>query len=87
MPRTKKARARAASSRALSATHDALEARRQALLQRLENLDEVAKSSRGYRSTMTLLNAKYRKASLTARVGILQSAGFMVHVLEMLPFV
>jgi hypothetical protein len=36
---------------------------------------------------MTLLNQKYRKASLAARLGILQAAAFMIEVLEMLPFV
>lgn len=74
-------------SRASDMCHDRLEAQREALLQRLERLDDVAKNSRGYRSTMTLLNSKYRKASLAARLGILQAATFMTEVLEMLPFV
>jgi len=91
MPSTRKprqARALASSSRVpLSTSHDALEARREALLQRLERLDDVAKNSRGYRSSMTLLNRKYRKATLAARLGILQAAAFMIEVLEMLPFV
>lgn len=90
MPNTRKfrqAKASALPSRALDVNHDALEARREALLKRLDMLDNTAKSSRGYRSTLTLLNAKYRKATLAARLGILQSAAFMIEVLEMLPFV
>ena len=80
-------RATIASPRGSELRHDRLEARREALLQRLDNLDHAAKSSRGYRSTVTLLNQKYRKASLAARLGILQAATFMIEVLEMLPFV
>jgi hypothetical protein len=85
--KSRQARANALSSRALDLSHDALEARRESLLQRLDKLNGVAKGSRGYRSTLTLLNAKYRKATLAARLGILQSAAFMIEVLEMLPFV
>jgi hypothetical protein len=65
--------------------HARLEARREALLLRLDKLDEAAKCSRGYRSTLILLNQKYRKATLTARLGILQAAAFMIEVLELLP--
>ena len=83
MTLTKSRRNRA--SAASDLRHDRLEARREALLLRLEKLDEVAKSSRGYRSTLTLLNSKYRKATLAARLGILQAAAFMIEVLEMLP--
>ena len=90
MPNTRKlrqARTSAPPSRALDLSHATLEARREALLKRLDMLDQTAKNSRGYRSTLTLLNAKYRKATLAARLGILQSAAFMIEVLEMLPFV
>ncbi|MFM9848539.1 MAG: hypothetical protein ACKVP3_15420 [Hyphomicrobiaceae bacterium] len=80
-------RASRASPRASDLHHDRLEAQREALLHRLERLDDIAKNSRGYRSTMTLLNSKYRKASRAARLGILQAATFMTEVLEMLPFV
>jgi hypothetical protein len=85
MRKSRQTRATAVSSRHLG--HDSLEARREALLKRLDMLGATAKGSRGYRSTLTLLNAKYRKASLAARLGILQSAAFMIEVLEMLPFV
>jgi hypothetical protein len=88
MPNSRKsrpARISALPSRASDLRHSNLEARREALLIRLQNLDEVAKNSRGYRSTLILLNQKYRKASLTARLGILQAAAFMIEVLELLP--
>jgi hypothetical protein len=78
-------RGSAPSPRVLDLRHARLEAHREALLLRLDKLDEAAKSSRGYRSTLTLLNSKYRKATLAARLGILQSAAFMIEVLEMLP--
>jgi hypothetical protein len=83
MPNSRKPRQVAARTPALH--HNTLEARREALLMRLQNLDEVAKSSRGYRSTLVLLNQKYRKATLAARLGILQAATFMIEVLELLP--
>jgi vacuolar-type H+-ATPase subunit D/Vma8 len=83
MPNSKKPRQVAA--RTSTTRHNTLEARRDALLMRLQNLDGAAKSSRGYRSTLVLLNQKYRKASLAARLGILQAAAFMIEVLELLP--
>jgi hypothetical protein len=83
--KSRRNRGKATTPRAPDLRHERLEARREALLLRLEKLDEVAKSSRGYRSTLTLLNSKYRKATLAARLGILQSAAFMIEVLEMLP--
>jgi hypothetical protein len=83
MPNPKKPRQVAARPPALR--HNTLEERREALLMRLQNLDEAAKSSRGYRSTLVLLNQKYRKATLAARLGILQAATFMIEVLELLP--
>jgi hypothetical protein len=76
----------AALPRTSSMRQDRLEAHREALLMRLERLGDGAKNSRGYRSTRTLLNQKYRKATLAARLGILQAAAFMIEVLEMLPF-
>jgi HAMP domain-containing protein len=64
-----------------------LERRREQLLQRLENLDPSVKSRPGYRSALRLLNQKFRAATLTARLGILEAAAFMVNVLENLPLV
>lgn len=64
---------------------DTLEVNREALLMRLNNLDPRTKSLPGYRTALSLLNSKFRKASLTARVAVLQSAAFMIEVLEKLP--
>lgn len=62
-----------------------LEERREALLRRLERLDPAVKARTGYRSARRLLNQKFRKASVTARLGILDAAAFMVNVLENVP--
>lgn len=64
---------------------DCLELDREALLSRLRNLDPRAREQPGYRTALSLLNSKFRKASITARVAVLQSAAFMVEVLEKLP--
>lgn len=64
---------------------DVLEDDRAALLMRLQNLDARAKSKPGYRTARSLLNSKFRKASITARVAVLQAATFMIEVLEKLP--
>lgn len=68
-----------------AAVQVALEESRTALLKRLHNLDGRAKDMPGYRTAMSLLNSKFRKASLGARIAVLQSATFMVEVLERLP--
>jgi hypothetical protein len=44
-----------------------------------------AKAQRGYFSARSLLGTTYRRASLVARVAVLETAQFMIHVLEMLP--
>jgi hypothetical protein len=62
-----------------------LEATREMLLQRLEHLGPEAKRSPGYKSALTLLNRKFRLATLSARIGILQAASFMIDVLERTP--
>lgn len=63
-------------------SHASLEATREALLQRLEHLGPGIKHTSGYKSAMRLLNAKFRLATLSARVGVLQAAAFMIDVLE-----
>ena len=62
-----------------------LEARRQELLKRLEHLPPKLRSNRGYASARALLGASYMRANLTARMAVLQTAQFMISVLEMLP--
>lgn len=72
-------------TKAKPSSPDKLELDREVLLSRLRNLDARAKTQPGYRTALLLLNSKFRKASLTARVAVLQSAAFMVEVLEKLP--
>jgi len=67
------------------ATADEMEIDRSKLLKRLQNLDPRVKEKPGYRTALSLLNSKFRKASVGARVAVLQSATFMIEVLEKLP--
>lgn len=62
-----------------------LEAQREALLKRLECLPPGLRANRGYASARSLLGASYLRANLTARLAVLQTAQFMINVLEMLP--
>ena len=66
-------------------SHGELEAKRDLLLKRLERLGGRAKAQRGYASVRSLLGTTYRRANLAARVAVLETAHFMVSVLEMLP--
>jgi len=85
--RTRKSRAKVPEVRAADLQPDKLEAEREALLQRLAFLGENAKTHRGYETARRLLNQKFRKSTLVARLGILQAASFMIDVLERsLPF-
>ena len=62
-----------------------LEAQREALLKRLESLSPKLRANRGYASARALLGASYMRANLAARMAVLQTAQFMISVLEMLP--
>ncbi len=66
-------------------SHGELEARRELLLKRLERLGTKAKAQQGYASVRALLGATYRRANLAARIAVLETAHFMVTVLEKLP--
>ena len=65
--------------------HGQLEAKRDLLLKRLERLGGRARAQRGYFSARSLLGTTYRRANLAARVAVLETAQFMISVLEMLP--
>jgi hypothetical protein len=65
---------------------DRLESDREALLRRLSHLHSSAKLLPGYRSALTLLNSRFRRANLTTRLALLQAAQFMVEVLERIPY-
>ena len=62
-----------------------LEAQREALLKRLESLSPKLRSNRGYASARSLLGTSYMRANLAARTAVLETAQFMISVLEMLP--
>jgi hypothetical protein len=63
-----------------------LEARREALLARLSAMGDDAKQHPGYRHALTLLNASFRRATVAQRVAILQSAQWLIEVLERMTF-
>ena len=76
---------RASSAKVKAQSPDDLEEDRCKLLRRLENLDPRVREKPGYRTALLLLNSKFRKAKLAARVAVLQSATFMIEVLEKVP--
>lgn len=63
--------------------YDDLEDQRAALLARLERLDDRARQSPSYRSALTLLNTTFRRSRLLQRVAILQSARWLIDVVEL----
>jgi hypothetical protein len=65
--------------------HASLEAKRDALFQRMARLHPKLASHQGYKSAHALLNTKYRQAKRGARLGVLQAAHFLICVLEMMP--
>lgn len=85
MPNRKRETLSPARSSVDAISHASLEARREALVQRLENLNPKLRVNRGYASAKALLGASYMRANLKARHAVLQTAQFMITVLEMLP--
>ena len=83
MPERRSKATRVPSKQKLS--HTALEAKREALLKRLESLPPKLRGNRGFASARTLLGPAYIRANLTARLAVLETAHFMICVLEMLP--
>jgi len=66
-------------------THKLLRARRDALLRRLDNLPSRVRDHRGCRTARNLLYSKYLRAELAARAEVLETAQFMIEVLERIP--
>jgi hypothetical protein len=66
-------------------SHARLEARRDELIRRLERLHPRLRTNRGYASARALLGTSFMRANLAARMAVLQTAQFMISVLEMLP--
>ena len=64
--------------------YDELENRRVELSVRLQSLSDCARKHPGYKRAMTLLNEIYRREKLPQRVAVLQSAAWLIDILEKL---
>jgi len=63
------------------ATYKLLEARREQSLTKLLSLDERVRSLPAFKTSLTLLNTRFRAATLPARAEILEAAEFSIRVL------
>lgn len=84
MPRRLLPKAKAAAGQ-FHKRFDELEKRRALLLTQLNTLGEAAAKSPAYRNALTLLNTKFRRASLVQRVGILEAAAWLIDLMERMP--
>ena len=66
------------------ARYDELEAKRAALVARLEMIGGNSQKHPGYRRALTLLNDTFRKSKLAQRLAVLQAASWLIDVLERL---
>ena len=64
--------------------YDELENRRAELSARLQSLSDSARKHPGYKRALTLLNEIYRREKLPQRVAVLQSAAWLIDILEKL---
>jgi hypothetical protein len=64
--------------------YDDLEARRAELCERLRRLGHKAEEHPAYKGALKLLNSVYRKEKLTQRLAVLQSAAWLIAILEKL---
>ena len=64
--------------------YDELENRRAELSVRLQSLSVSARTHPGYKRALTLLNEIYRREKLPERVAVLQSAAWLIDILEKL---
>jgi len=64
--------------------YDELEVRRAELTVRLQSLGEEAQRHPGYKRALKLLNDIYRKEKLPQRLAVLQSATWLIDILEKL---
>jgi hypothetical protein len=67
--------------------YEAAERRRLQMLDRLNGLPEPARKHPGYRRALTLLNETFRNARIAQRTAILQSAEWLIDVLETLTLI
>ncbi len=80
MPKRIVSRTRSRAATAFS--YDQLEARRKALLSRLTALGASVRSHPGYENALTLLNQRFRRSRLIQRAAVLESAAWLIDVLE-----
>jgi hypothetical protein len=64
--------------------YDELEARRTELSERLRRLGRTAEQHPAYKGALKLLNNIYRKEKLAQRLAVLQSAAWLIDILEKL---
>jgi hypothetical protein len=64
--------------------YDELEAKRIALMARLEMIGGNSQKHPGHRRALTLLNDTFRKSKLAQRLAVLQAASWLIDVLERL---
>ena len=62
--------------------YDELEARRAELRERLRTLGHKTDEHPAYKGALKLLNTIYRKERLTQRLAVLQSAAWLIDILE-----
>ena len=62
--------------------YDDLEARRAELCERLRTLGHKAEEHSAYKGALKLLNTIYRKEKLAQRLAVLQSAAWLIDILE-----
>jgi hypothetical protein len=64
--------------------YDDLEARRTELCERLRTLGHKAEAHPAYKGALKLLNNIYRREKLAQRLAVLQSAAWLIDILEKL---
>jgi predicted RNA polymerase sigma factor len=64
--------------------YDELEARRAELCGRLGALGQAAQAHPAFKGALTLLNNVYRREKLAQRLAVLQSAAWLISILERL---
>ena len=74
----------AAPRRSFRQQYDDLEARRAELCERLRALGHKADEHPAYKGALKLLNNIYRKEKLTQQLAVLQSAAWLIDILEKL---
>ena len=77
-------RSATAPRRSFRQQYDDLEARRTELCERLRTLGHEAEEHPAYKGALKLLNSIYRKEKLAQRLAVLQSAAWLIDILEKL---